>query len=86
MAKKSSISSDRRSRADKYDGPKIQLIVSDDAQPTIRLKPGMKFEVVSTKLVEGDTLKPTKIAARLCGSGSNCMALFDIETKSQPGP
>jgi hypothetical protein len=68
------------------DAAKMQLIVSDDETPSIRLKPGMKFEVVSVSVVEGDTLKPTRVGARLCGGTSTCLALVDIDTKSQPGP
>lgn len=63
----------------KADPAKGQLIVSDDQNPAIALKPGMKFEVVTVSVKEGERLKPSKTAARLCGGTSTCLALIAVE-------
>ena len=57
---------------------KLTLIVSDDKNPKVGLKPGMKLEIVSVRLAE-PTLKSTKVAARLCGGTSTCVALVETE-------
>lgn len=56
----------------------MKLIVSDDKQPKVTLKPGMKLEVVTVALAGADLKKPKKIAARLCGGTSTCVALIEI--------
>ena len=57
----------------------IKLIHCDEKHPVIRLKPGMKFEVSTVPVVGIDLNKPAKIAARLCGGTSTCLALIEIE-------
>ena len=57
----------------------IKLINSDEKYPVIKLKPGLKFEVSTVALVGTDLKKPTKIAARLCGGTSTCLALIEID-------
>lgn len=57
---------------------KLKLIVSDEKNPSIKLKPGMKLHVTAVQLVEA-SLKPSKkIAARLCSGGGTCVALIEI--------
>lgn len=55
------------------------LVVSDDSAPKLPLRAGMKFEVHATTLVE-PTLKGSskKLAARLCGGTSTCIALVKL--------
>jgi hypothetical protein len=54
------------------------MIVSKDRRPKVTLKPGMRLQVISTKLVGPDLKRIKNIGARLCGGGGNCMALIDI--------
>ena len=56
----------------------MKLIISDEKQPKVTLKPGMKLEVVSVSLASTDLKKPKKIAARLCGGTSTCLALIEV--------
>lgn len=58
---------------------KMRLIDSADKNPKIALKPGMKFEVQSVPIIDADLKKPKKVAARLCGGTSTCLALVEIE-------
>ncbi|MCI4679051.1 hypothetical protein K9U39_17665 [Rhodoblastus acidophilus] len=58
--------------------PKAHLIVSDDAEPAVKLKPGMRFEVVATTIVDVELKEAGKIAARLCGGTTTCLALVEI--------
>jgi hypothetical protein len=61
--------------------PTVHLIESEEANPAVRLQHGMRFEVKATRIVDV-SLKPSqKIAARLCGGTSTCLALVEI-----PGP
>lgn len=67
---------------------KVQLVVSDDEVPTVRLKPGMKVQVETVQLI-GDNLDEQlkKIGARLCGGSGTCLAIVDIEAMvSNPDP
>lgn len=59
-------------------GPKQTLIVSKEKNPKVALKPGQKLEVVSVSLVGPDLKKTSKVAARLCGGTSTCIALIDL--------
>jgi hypothetical protein len=54
------------------------LIQSDDAEPKVTVKPGMKFEVRTVTVVDTDMKPGAKIAARLCGSDDTCVALFEV--------
>lgn len=56
----------------------VKLIASDDEQPTVQLKPGMRFEVVSVSVVEPNLTDVARIGARLCGGSGTCLALVDI--------
>ena len=57
---------------------KIHLVESDDQRPTIKLKPGMRFEVHATTIVDTELKPAEKVAARLCGGTSTCLALVEI--------
>ena len=54
------------------------VIVSDDEEPKLALKPGMRFEVHATSVVDPEFKKSTAVAARLCGGTSTCLALVEI--------
>jgi hypothetical protein len=56
----------------------VRLIDSDDAEPTIKLKPGMRFEVHATTIVDTELKPARKVAARLCGGTSTCLALIEV--------
>lgn len=61
----------------------VKLIVSDDEQPTVQLKAGMRFEVVSVSVVQSnltDLVDSDRIGARLCGGSGTCLAIVDIAT------
>ena len=58
---------------------KITLVVSDDPSPRIEVRTGTKIEVVAVDFMESETSKPAKVAARLCGGTSTCLALIETE-------
>lgn len=58
--------------------PSIRLIVCDEENPKVTLKPGMRFEVASVSLVDPVRLDPQKIGGRLCGGSGTCLALIDV--------
>lgn len=61
------------------DTPKTaHLIQSDDTEPKITVKPGMKFEVRTISVVDTELKPGAKIAARLCGSDDTCIALIEV--------
>ena len=57
----------------------IQLVVSEEKEPRVALKPGMKLEVVAIQLVD-PTLKPSVPTAKatLCGGSFNCVAIVEL--------
>ena len=57
----------------------IRLIESDEQNPRIVAEPGTRIEVVGIELISGETQKPRKMAARLCGGTSTCLALVKTE-------
>ncbi len=59
-------------------GPKIHLIETDDTEPALKLKPGMKFEVMATTITDPELKPIKKIAARLCGGTNTCLALIEL--------
>ena len=65
--------------------PKVKLIVSDEERPMIRLQPGLQVRVEEFQLLD-ENLEIPKIGARLCGGSGTCLALIDIDTKSNPVP
>jgi hypothetical protein len=59
--------------------PKVSLIVSDDKDVKVKVRPGAKLNVVRVETITPDLKKSGPIGARLCGYGSNvCLALIDI--------
>lgn len=65
-------------------GAKSHLIVSDEVQPSIALKPGMKFAVHAITVVDTGLRPVRKIAARLCGGTTTCLALTEIGKDFDP--
>ncbi len=57
---------------------KMKLIVSDEASPAVKLKPGQKLHVTAVSVITPDLKKGGPIAARLCGGTSTCLALVEI--------
>lgn len=58
--------------------PTVHLVESDDATPVVALKPGMRFEVRVTRVIDPQMRPAKKIAARLCGGTDTCLALVEI--------
>jgi hypothetical protein len=56
----------------------LKLIASDDKNPQVSLKAGMKLQVVGISLVDSKLKKARPGAARLCGGTSTCVALVDL--------
>jgi len=54
------------------------LLVSDEAEPAVKLKPGMRFEVHALTVVDPELKASDKVAARLCGGTSTCIALVKV--------
>jgi hypothetical protein len=57
---------------------RLRLIRSDDKHPSIKLKPGMKLEVISVTLMDPTLVKAKASAARLCGGTNTCVALVEV--------
>ena len=57
---------------------KVSLIISDDKEPKVKVKDGMKIEVAVVSIVDESFKEPTKIAARLCGGTNTCMAIIEV--------
>ncbi|MCM5680504.1 hypothetical protein M8A51_13295 [Schlegelella sp. S2-27] len=55
----------------------MHLIVSDEKNPAVKLKKGMRLEVREVAFNTPE-LKKVAQASRLCGMGGACMALIDI--------
>jgi hypothetical protein len=58
---------------------KLQLIVSEEKQPKIAIKAGMKVNVIAVQLVD-PSLNPASPVAKgtLCGGTSTCLALQEF--------
>jgi len=56
----------------------VHLIVSEEKEPKVALKPGMKLEVVAVQLVD-PKLNPSVMTSKaaLCG-GSGCVAIVEV--------
>ena len=54
------------------------LISSDDANPTVAVRPGMKIDAIAVKLIDPSTNAVTPLA-RLCGDTSTCIAIVELE-------
>lgn len=60
--------------------PSITLVQSDKKDVRVPVKAGMRFEVCEVAVVDADFKKPRKLAARLCGLGSNtCLAMVELK-------
>jgi hypothetical protein len=57
----------------------LNLIVSDTKNPVGTAKPGTKLEVVGVTLAGPKGAAKRRIAARLCGGTSTCLALVDVD-------
>lgn len=55
----------------------VHLIVSDEKNPAVKLKKGMRLEVREVAFNTPE-LKKVAQASRLCGMGGACMALIDL--------
>jgi len=63
----------------KTGGTKVTLIVSDDKNVKVSVRPGTKLNVIKVDAVNPDLKKATLVGARLCGYGSNiCLAFTEI--------
>lgn len=68
----------RKKTGSKRSEPKITMIVTDEKEPSVRVKPGQRLEI-QTVAVKSAELKPAKgVAARLCGGTSTCLALVEL--------
>jgi hypothetical protein len=56
----------------------MKLIVSEDLEPSVTLKPGMRFEVVSVPIVDPRLALSKAIGSRLCGGSGTCLAIIEI--------
>jgi hypothetical protein len=54
------------------------LVVSDETEPAVKVKPGMRFEVHALTVVDPELKVSDKVAARLCGGTSTCIALVEV--------
>lgn len=60
--------------------PKVSLIVSDERDVRVKVRPGTKLNVVQVETITPELKKGGPIGARLCGYGSNlCLAIIDID-------
>jgi hypothetical protein len=66
---------------DKPNDPSSYLVVSEDENPKVQLQTGMKFQVVTLRVVDETLKNPGKVAARLCGGTNTCLALIDPDPK-----
>ena len=65
---------------------KLTLLASKDKNPKVTLKAGMQLNVVTVKLTDPKTMKPAKLAARLCGGSGTCLALIDCAEREENFP
>ena len=56
----------------------LKLILSDEKNPKVSLKLGMRLDEVAVSLADPKLKRAKPIAARLCGGSSTCLALVDI--------
>jgi len=64
-------------------GRKINLIASDEKQPGVTLKPGMRLDVVSVTLLDSKLKRAAAKGSRLCGGTSTCVALVELGEEKQ---
>jgi hypothetical protein len=56
----------------------LQLVASTSRTPSVRLKAGMKLEVVAVSLVDEKLAKVNAEGSRLCGGSGTCLAIVQI--------
>ena len=60
--------------------PKVSLIVSDEKDVRVKVRPGAKLNVVQVETITPDLKKAGRVGARLCGYGTNlCLAIIDVD-------
>lgn len=60
--------------------PKVSLVVSEDKDVRVRVRPGAKLHIVQVETITPDLKKAGRVGARLCGYGTNlCLAIIDID-------
>jgi hypothetical protein len=68
----------KKAKAAKPAGSKITLVVSDDKDVKVSVKPGTKLNVVQLAAVTPDLKRSSAFGARLCGFGTNiCLAFTE---------
>jgi hypothetical protein len=62
----------------KTGGTKVTLVVSDDKDVKVSVRPGSRLNVVKVDSVTPDLKKASRVGARLCGFGTNiCLAFTE---------
>jgi hypothetical protein len=62
----------------KASNPSVSLVVTDDSDVKLKIKPGVQLQVVEVGFITPDLESAPRIGARLCGYGSNvCLALIE---------
>lgn len=62
----------------KLPGTKVSLITTEDPEVKLSIKPGLELRVVEVDFITPDLKSAPRIAARLCGMGSNvCLAVVE---------
>lgn len=57
--------------------PKVRLVVSEDKEPTIKVSPGMKIEMVEISAKDSKGAAKEMVLSTLCGYGSTyCVAVI----------
>jgi len=56
----------------------IHLIESEESEPAVKLKAGYRFEVRAVAIVDPELRPSEKVAARLCGGTTTCLALVEL--------
>jgi hypothetical protein len=70
----------KKSTKGKAGGTKVTLIVSDDKDVKVSVRPGSRLNVVKVDSITPDLKKASRVGARLCGFGTNiCLAFTEIE-------
>jgi hypothetical protein len=55
------------------------FIVSNQRNPSVKLKAGMRLDVQSVKLLSPQLRVAKRLGARLCGGSGTCLALIDVQ-------
>ena len=61
-------------------GSKVRLVVSDEKDVRMKVRPGEKLDVVQVEAIMPDLRRASRVGARLCGYGSGtCLAIVEID-------